>query len=168
MMDSKGTTLFCGSCHKTYEMDEQGNLHGQDGVTEFTRVKDWYEWERANVRKQIEDKTYAFADDVRVDSLPNSKGFFTLGIGRLVHDLNGFHATGNFDGEEFKIDKEPLSMYSTHIEYDYLGKGEDGISFSTLNDTYYFYPQHAKNVVTKLHFATEELYKITLDFRKNH
>ena len=159
-MDSQGDRLICGHCGKTWIMSDQGDLNALEGQTEFVRIKDWYEWERANVRKQIEDGTYRFEDDVHVDSLPNAKGYIRLGTGKLIHDLNGYHLSGTFDGEEFRLEKEPLSLYSLHIEYDYLGKGADCIDLSTLEDTYYLYPVHEKNVVTKLHFATEELFKV--------
>ncbi|NLB85154.1 MAG: hypothetical protein GX794_03450, partial [Acholeplasmataceae bacterium] len=74
-------------------------------------------------------------------------------------DLNGFVLTGFEKGKPLHLVKEPLSLYGLHIEYDYFKKG-DCIDLSTLNDTYYIYPKNKKNVVTKLHFAVEELYKI--------
>ena len=67
--------------------------------------------------------------------------------------------TGDELGKPLHLIKEPLSLYSLHIEYDYLGKG-DCIDLSTFNDTYYIYPKNRKDVVTKLHFAVEEIYKI--------
>ena len=159
-MDSLGTKLWCNHCHTTYEMDEYGVLKNTNGNTIFSHIPDWYEFERQFVKNQILKGEYRFEDDVAVDSLPNSDGYVRLGIGHLVHDQNGFKLTGNFDGEEFLLEKEPLSMYSAHIEYDYLGKFGDCVDLSTLNDTYYLYPQTKKNVVTKIHFATEEIYKI--------
>ncbi|MFA5006277.1 MAG: hypothetical protein WC509_02255 [Candidatus Izemoplasmatales bacterium] len=158
-MESDGSALWCAKCGKTYEMDVYGRLRGIDGDGVFTRIPDWYEWERGNVRKEIENGGYRFEDEVRVDSLPNAKGFVPLGEGKLVHDANGFRLEGVFDGEPFSLVKEPLSTYSIHIELDYLGKGADCISLSTLEDTYYIYPLHRMNVVTKLHFAAEEMYK---------
>jgi hypothetical protein len=165
-MDSDGNRLFCTHCHKTYEMDELGYFHATDGVTEFDTVKKWYEFERQNVRKQIDEGTYRFEDDVAVDSLPNAKGYIRLGNAHLIHDRDGFHLAGDFDGEHFSLEKEPLSMYSLHIELNYLDKFGDCIDLSTLDNTYYLYPQHAKNVVTKLQFGTEELYKIAIADRK--
>jgi transcription elongation factor Elf1 len=159
-MESDGNRLWCGHCGKAYEVDESMLLHGVDGDGKFARVPDWYEWERANVRKQLEEGNYRIEDDVIVDSLPNSKGFIRLGSARLTHDSSGFRIAGAFDGAPFLLAKEPLENYSIHIEYDYLGKGEDCFSLSTLQDTYYFYPMNLKNVVTKLHFAAEELFKI--------
>lgn len=154
-MDSDLNKIWCGSCGKTYEMDVYGQLKATSGVTEFSHIPDWYEFERNEVRKQIENQTYKFEDEVIIDSLPNSDGYIRLGKGKLIHDLNGFR----LEGPNLNLVKEPLSLYGLHIEYNYFGKG-DCIDLSTLEDTYYIYPQTQKNVVTKLHFATEELYKI--------
>ncbi|MFH0993518.1 MAG: hypothetical protein V1761_04115 [bacterium] len=159
-MASDGNRIWCKHCGKTYEMDYAGTLKAVDGDTEFPYVPDWYEWERSNVRREIEAGTYHFEDEVAVDSLPNSAGYIRLGNAHLVHNVNGFRVNGTFDGEPFELVKDPLSLYSVHIEYDYLGKGADCVDLSTLEDTYYLYPLHAKHVVTKIHFATEELYKI--------
>ncbi len=159
-MDSKDDELWCNHCNKHWKMDTLGELHAVEGPTEFTHIPDWYEFERANVRKQLEAGTYQFSDRVVVDALPNAKGYIRLGEGQLTHDEHGFHLTGFFDGEDFTLHKDPLSLYSLHIEYDYLGKWGDCIDLSTLEDTFYIYPQTKHNVVTKLHFVTEELYKI--------
>ena len=59
-MDSKGAKLFCNACGKTWEMDEYGQLHALEGKTEFAHIPDWSNWERACVRKEIEDGTYYF------------------------------------------------------------------------------------------------------------
>ncbi len=72
--------------------------------------------------------------------------------------MKGFYLEGNFDGKSFELSKEPLSMYSCHIEYDYFNKG-DCIDLSTLDDTYYIYPQSKLFAVTKISLATEELFK---------
>jgi hypothetical protein len=140
-------------------MDVYGKLHATEGETEFSHIPDWYEFEREQVRKQIEEGSYQFEDDVIIDSLPNAKGYIRLGDGHLKHDVNGFLLTGTEFDQPLQLIKEPLSLYSLHIEYDYFSKG-DCIDLSTLDDTYYIYPKNRKNVVTKLHFAVEELFKI--------
>ncbi len=48
-------------------------------------------------------------------------------------------------------------MYSCHIEFEYLMKG-DCIDLSTLDDTYYLFPQGSAFSVTKIALATEELF----------
>lgn len=154
-MNSDKHLLWCEACGKTYAMDEYGRLQALEGITEFPHIPDWYEFERQQVRKQIEAKTYRLEDEVLIESLPNAKGFIPLGKGRFVHDLDGFHLSGS----DLDLKKEPLSQYSLHIEYDYLGKG-DCFDLSTLDDTYYIYPQTKQNIVTKLHFAVEEMYKL--------
>jgi len=159
-MDSDGDKLWCNHCKKTWEMDEYGRLKALSGKTEFAHIPDWYEFERAHVRQLIIDGKYHFKDDVIVDSLPNADGYVRLGEARLTHGVDGFRLEGDFDGEKLLLIKEVESMYSLHIEYDYFQKG-DCLDLSTLNDTYYLYPKTMKNVVTKLHFAVEELYKIS-------
>ena len=54
-MDSEGAKLFCNACGKTWEMDEYGRLHALDGETEFSHIPDWSNWERACVRKEIQE-----------------------------------------------------------------------------------------------------------------
>jgi hypothetical protein len=138
------------------------NLKATGGKTEFSHIPDWFEFQKANVRKQIEDGTYYFEDEVSIESLPNADGYISLGKGKLKHDINGFVLEGMENNEKLELIKEPLSMYGLHIEYDYFKKG-DCIDLSTHKDTYYIYPLNKKNVVTKLHFAVEEIYKIKHD-----
>ena len=151
--------LSCTACGKTWIKQTDATLSAVTGETEFAHIPDWYEYERLMVRQAIEAGTYRFEDDVRVESLPNSNGYIPLGTMRLTHDLNGFRLEGTMDGKPFLLEKPPLSMYGLHIEYDYFGKG-DCLDLSTLDDTYYLYPVNHRQVVTKLHFATEEIYKI--------
>lgn len=156
-MDSDKNLIWCKACKKTYEMDEYGRLHSVAGA-EFPHIPDWYEFIRLQVKKQIEEGTYFVEDDVYVESLPNSKGFIPLGKAHFTHTFeDGFILKGIDFDLELKID--PLSLYSLHIEYDYMGKG-DCFDLSTIKDTYYIYPKTKRDIVTKLHFAVEEIYKI--------
>ena len=156
-MDSSGTRLWCGHCGKAWTLSPLGVLSAVDGETEFSHVPDWYEFQRAEVRRQIDEGTYKICDDVDIDSLPNARGYINLGKGRLTHDRNGFRLEADFGSEPFVLHKTPSSMYSCHIEYDYDRRG-DCIDLSTLEDTYYIYPLNLKNCVTKIALATEELY----------
>lgn len=159
MMDSDKDELWCGHCHKRWKMSELGELKAVDGATEFSHIPDWFEFERAQVRTQIEKGKYFFRDQVMVDSLPNAKGYIRLGEATLTHSADGFVLERSTDNEVVRLEKKPLTLYSLHIEYDYKGKG-DCLDLSTLDDTFYIYPLTRKNVVTKLQFAVEELYKI--------
>ena len=162
-MSSSGTRLRCEACGKEWEMDTLGQLHAVEGETEFSHIPDWFEWERTQVRKQLEDGTYHFEDEVEIYSLPHAWRFQKLGKGKLKHSMeDGFVVEGEHNGKPFCIHRPPLGMYGVHIEYDYCYlRPEDCIDISTENDSLYCYPVK-QNVVTKLSFATEELYKIRM------
>ena len=160
-MNSKGAELFCEACGKRWEMDELGCLRAKEGETEFSHIPDWFEWERSQVRAQLKAGTYAFADDVEVYSLVEPWRFRKLGMGRLTHDPeNGIVVRGHYNGRDYQIVRPPLSMYGIHVEYDYCYlRPEDCVDISTDDDSLYCYPTR-QNVVTKLSFAVEELYKL--------
>ena len=159
-MNSKGTKLFCESCGKSWTMSELGELSADEGETEFSHIPDWYEWERANVKKEVEEGTYSSGVlPVTVDTLPNAKKFIRLGEGTMVHDISGFTVRGtDADGDPFEMIKSVPSLYSCHIEYEYLGKYGDCVDLNTLEDTWYIYPHGSDFSVTKMALATEELY----------
>ena len=161
-MSSSGTILSCEACGKKWEMTELGELKALEGETEFSHIPDWYEWERENVRKEVQNGTYSSGElPVHVDSLPNAKKYIRLGNGTLVHDMNGFTVRGtDHDGDPFEMIKTVPSLYSCHIEYEYLGKYGDCVDLNTLEDTWYIYPEPDKCefAVTKMALATEELY----------
>lgn len=163
-MESKGSTLVCSHCKKRWEMSDLGELEAvglafdeSALTTEFTHIPSWYEFERKQVRKEVEDGTYFLEVLTQVEALPNAKGYIPLGEAKLIHSRKGFLLEGFFDGESFSLDKPALSMYSCHIEFEYFGKG-DCIDLSTLSDTYYIYPQGEAFSVTKIALATEELH----------
>ena len=159
-MASEGTQLVCRACKKRWEMTEYGKLKALEGETEFDHIPDWYEWERANVRKEVEEGRYSSGElRVSVESLPNAKKFIPLGKGTMTHDMNGFRVkVRSEDGKEYEMIKDVASMYSCHIEYRYLFKHGDCVDLNTLQDTWYVYPEGEDFAVTKMALATEELY----------
>ena len=159
-MTSKDDKLICSHCGKTWTYSEYGELSGDDGVTEFSHIPDWYEWERANVRAEVEAGTYSTGEmPVTVDTLPNADKFIRLGEGVMIHDMNGFTVRGtDKDGDPFEMIKSVPSLYSCHVEYEYLGKYGDCVDLNTLEDTWYIYPHDCEFAVTKMALATEELY----------
>ncbi len=159
-MRSEGTTITCGACGKTWEMTELGELRAKDGETEFTHIPDWYEWERANVHAEVASGTYSTGElPVRVESLPNAKEYIKLGSGTMVHDMNGFTVKiTSDDGTPYEMVKTVPSLYSVHVEYEYLFTHGDCVDLNTLEDTWYTYPYDKPFSVTKMALATEELY----------
>ena len=158
-MSTQGTILKCNHCQKEWEYTELGELIAKDGETEFSHIPDWYEWERAEVKKEVENGTYYFESEVHTDILPMDK-FIPIGKGKLVHDLNGFKLTGVFEGKEYELDIPSSSTYGVHIEYEYLGKFGDCVDLNTLDNTYYVYPERKDFSVTKISLAVEEIYKL--------
>lgn len=156
--DSKDTKIWCSHCGAIWEMDEYCQLHRENGPDIFTHVPDWYNWERENVRREVEEGRYRFEDTARLERMVNGHvGFNTIGNVKLIHDKDGFTMKGDlFDGK-FEFNRSVSSMRSVHIEYDFKGRG-DAIDLCTLDDTYFVFPLTARNVLTKLHFATEELH----------
>ena len=158
-MRSERDRLYCGKCGKVWEMTELGELQAQTGETEFPHIPDWYEWQRGNVRREVEAGAYRFEAPVRIESLPNAKGFVTFDDpGLLIHDQQGFTLTGTRDGVSFTLNWPVRSLYACHIEYDYKGRG-DCIDLSTNEDTFYLFPLGEGFSVTKIALATEELYR---------
>ena len=85
-----------------------------------------------------------------------------LGKGKLTHDpVNGFIIEGHYRGKDYRVQRLPGNHNGLHVEYDYCYiKPHDCIDISTDKDSFYCYPTK-ENVVTKLSFATEEIYKTT-------
>lgn len=164
-MRSEGIHLWCDSCNKKWEMTNLGELRALEGETEFSHIPDWYEWERENVKKEVAEGTYSTGVlPVYVKSLPNAKGYINIGTGTMVHDMNGFRVfVTDKDGDVHTMEKSVPSLYSCHVEYEYLFKDGDCVDLNTNDDTWYTYPVDCLFSVTKMAIATEELY---YDFRR--
>ena len=158
-MSSGGIKLRCDACGKEWEMTELGELKALTGETEFSHIPDWYEWERAEVRKEIEAGTYGTTLDAQTDALPNADRYIDIGDSTLTHNMKGFTLTGTYEGRDYCVRLDARAQYSVHIEYDYLGKKGDCVDLNTINDTLYVYPKGKDFSVTKMSLATEELYK---------
>ena len=159
-MASKGAEIFCTECGKRWTLNENGTLSANDGNTEFEQVPDWFEWERQQVIKQVESGEYSFSDEVDVFSMPRCNSFVKLGSAKLTHDINeGFVIEGHHNGADYRVHRHPLQTNSLHIEYDWFRiRRDDCIDISTENDSFYCYFKNAKDVVTKMAFATEAIY----------
>lgn len=160
-MASTGTELFCTECGKKWNLEEDGSLKALSGETEFSHIPDWFEWERDEVRREIESGEYYFSDEVDVHSLPRCWNFEHLGKATLTHTIDeGFKLEGHYNGKDYRIIRHPLQSNSLHVEYDFPHiKPFDCVDISTEDDSFYCFPTQ-NNVVTKLSLATEELYKI--------
>lgn len=158
-MDSAGAELFCTACGKRWVWEEGGNLRALEGETEFDHIPDWFAWEREQVKQQIREGNYSFSDEVEVWSLPRVYRYIPLGKARLTHHPeHGFTLEGEYRGERYFIQRLPIQTNSLHVEYDFGPlKKIDCVDISTENDSFYC-KLSQPNRITKLAFATEELY----------
>ena len=91
-MDSNGRRIYCTCCKAGWSMDEYGTLKSEQSNEEIY-IPDWYEWQRENVREQIEQGAYILDMKVHVEALPNAKNFIDSGEGHLQHEKDGFKLT---------------------------------------------------------------------------
>ena len=161
-MRSEGTRLWCEACGKAWTLDEYNELHAEEGETKFSHIPDWYEWEREQVREEVRSGSYRYDGEVEVTLMPRPAGFVPIGEGRLEHSLKGFRLTGVSDGKEYCLERDALTMYSCHVEFDYFDLG-DCLDLSTLDDTYFCHPKEENYCLTKFALATEEIYQYRLE-----
>ena len=155
-MQGVGTRLVCEHCKKTYEMDEYGKMNALDGETEFSHIPDWYDWERACVKKQLKEKRYSFDLDVEIAILCDYKAVYKVGGGKLTHDENGFTLTS--ETGELLFTQKPLASHSVNADFNWYEMG-DVICIGDRKRLYYCFPKQ-KDVVAKIRLAAEELYKM--------
>ena len=163
-MTSYDHFVECIECGAKWDMDEYSRLHllNEDKTWDSTlaHIPNWYLWQRDIVDQEIYDGKYVFEDKVRIEKLVNSKkGFVRIGEITMRQDDEGIHLFGKLDdGSDFDLFKPANTTASLHIEYNYKKRG-DAIDIATMEETYFVYPLNNPNVLTKLHFATEALYK---------
>lgn len=155
--EGKGITLTCHHCGKVYELTEYGHLKARDGDAAFTHIPDWYQWQREQVRRELEAGTYRLEADVNIGMMVDYKAIYMVGSGKLIHDSEGFQLTG-CDGK-LSYSQGPLACYSVYSDYYWYEIG-DMICIGNKDALYYCFPQNCGDVVAKTRLAVEELYKL--------
>ena len=154
--EGKGITLTCRSCGKVYTLTETGYLEAADGNPAFTHVPDWYNWEREQVKKSLEDGSYRLDVEVDIGMMVDYKAIYMVGSGKLIHDTDGFKLTG-CDGK-LEYTQGPLANYGLYADYLWYELG-DVICIGNADALYYCFPKGG-DVVAKTRIAAEELYKL--------
>ena len=159
-MLGEGSTLTCKACGKIYQMDEYGTMHAQSGQTQFSHIPDWFAWQRACVREEVQKNDYQTVLPVEVLVMHGNKCIYRIGDGVLSHDKDGFTLT-NGDNSQFYHHQPTLYSYSVNADYNWYELG-DVVSIGDKKTQFYCIPKDG-TPVSKLRFAAEELYKL----RKN-
>ena len=137
-----------------YELTELGYLKSDSPI--FTHVPDWFNWQRQEVSKELEDGTYNLDIPVEIAMMVNYDALYMVGEGRLTHSTQGFRLTG-CDG---KLDytQGPLHNYSLYADYLWYEIG-DVICIGSRDTVYCCFPKGG-DCVAKTRMAVEELYKL--------
>lgn len=159
----KGIHLTCQACGKVYELTELGRMAAVKGETEYPHIPHWFDWERACVRKELEQGTYTLETDVDIACMIDDKALYMVGEGHLSHSVNGFRLTG-CDGK-LSFEQSPVASHSLNADYFWYEIG-DVICIGNRQCLYYCFPKE-KTPVAKARLATEELYKIKMKERRS-
>lgn len=163
-MLGKGIEIKCTACGKTHILDEYGYLVSKDGQASFSHIPDWYKWERECVREEIINGTYGFDIPVEIMMTIDTKHLFRVGEGRLSHSIDGFKLTG-CDGK-LCYEHKPLNSYSLYSDFNWYEIG-DMICIGNHEALYYCFPKIEGDIVAKARLATEEIYKIKIEQKRN-
>lgn len=153
--EGKGVYLTCHRCGKTYELTEFGALRALDGDSAFTHIPDWFDWEREQVKAEIERGEYLLDVDVDIYMLVDYRAIYRVGEGHLIHNAQGFLLTG-CEGE-LHYEQPPLSSYSINADYYFYEIG-DMISIGNRRHLFYCFPKNTQAIVAKAKMATEEMF----------
>ena len=154
----EGEHLTCHACGKRWYMTDLGEMQATEGETEFSHIPTWYDWQRACVRRELEEGTYDLQTDVEIGMLVDHKKIYLVGDGHLSHTKEGFCLTG-CDGKLEYIQK-PRASYSINSDYYFYERG-DIISIGNRDCLYYCFPKDGTPVL-KARLAAEELFKISV------
>ena len=164
-MKGAGIRLCCEHCGKQYELTEYGFLQAVSGETAFEHIPDWYRWERACVREEIESGTYHMEIPVTICMMVNMSSIYRVGEGTLIHNNEGFYLSGCDGKIEYR--QRPTSSYSLYSDYYWYEIG-DVICIGDSNVLYYCFPKESGDIVAKARLATEELYQLTKGRKKGN
>ena len=151
-MKSNGDTLYCEKCGAKWILSEDGMLIGHNETIDAPK---WYEWQKSfaiGKIKQAGNLEYS----VRVEALPNSKGFISMGQGKLL--LNDKEFTLLLDNEILHFSHAVRESVQT--EYNYRGRGMC-IVLSSRDCCYYIYSDDINFNPTEIQFIGEYLYDET-------
>ena len=162
--EGKGTEFVCHACGKTYELTSLGKLEAKDGDTVIDHIPDWFDWQREEVKKEIESGEYCLDCAVDIGILADYKGIYMVGEGRLKHTEDGFVLDG-CDGK-LHYEQSPICAYTLNSEFYFYEIG-DVISIGNAERLYYCFPKNGESVA-KARLAAEEIYKIKMPRRRGN
>ena len=165
-MEGKGTHLTCRACGKSWFLNEFGRMEAVAGETEFPHIPDWYDWERAQVKAELEAGTYNLDTPVKIGLMVDYKGLYMVGDGRLTHTAEGFVLEG-CEGK-LRYEQKPRASHTLNADFYWYCIG-DVIGIGNRDCLYYCFPQAVNGKippVAKARLAAEEMYKTAMESRR--
>ena len=166
-MEGKGTHLTCRTCGKSWLLTELGRLEATEGETEFPHIPDWYEWERAQIKAEIDAGQYSLDTPVDIALMVDYKGLYMVGDGRLTHTAEGFVLEG-CEGQ-LRYEQKPRASHTLNSDFYWYCIG-DVIGIGNRDCLYYCFPKAVNGripPVAKARLAAEELYKMAMSARRS-
>ncbi len=164
--EGKGIHLTCHACGKRWLLTELGEMQAVEGETEFSHIPAWYAWERAEVRREIEEGNYRLDTPVDIRMMVDARALYDIGHGRLVHDREGFRLTD--DRGKMLFEQKVRAAHTLNADF-YWYEIADVIGLGDRNGLFYCFPQAVEGQVppvTKARLATEEMYKLAMADRR--
>ena len=140
-------------------MSKYGQMKAIDSKTEFSHIPDWYSWQRAQVREEINRGEYRLDLPVDICMTVDTTKIFHVGDGKMTHGVHGFTLDGC--NGELHYSQKLLSSYTANADFNWYELG-DIISFGNNEHLFYCFPKTDRDIVTKIRLAHEELYKIAV------
>ena len=101
-LTTKGSTITCTACQNSYELNDR---HGFDGEKPFDNFASWYEWQEAELKKEIlANPDYQLTSKVELRHGSKTGDALTqyAGEGECVLDRTGLTYRGSEDGEQIE------------------------------------------------------------------
>ncbi|MBQ2957684.1 MAG: 1-acyl-sn-glycerol-3-phosphate acyltransferase [Clostridia bacterium] len=155
-MEGKGVYLTCGACGKQHKLMDNGQLRALDGNTRFAHIPDWFDWQREQVRGEIERGGFTFDSEVDIGVLVDHKSLYKVGEGRFRFEDGKYVLTG-CDGV-LHYEQNITSSHSLNVDYFWYELG-DMISIGDKNALYICFPKDGA-VVTRARIAAEEIFRM--------
>lgn len=124
-MTAKGNTLVCAKCGAQVTQNTLGQLEGG----RFSKVTDWYLWQRSCAREDVSQPDYELTANFRAEKLVKDK-YIDLGDAVITHNAQGITAT--FGDQTLFYKAGAFYTLSFNNDYLYLPTAEAVYRFKRL------------------------------------
>lgn len=139
-MTAHGNQLQCTKCGSVVMQNKYGALEGG----KFTKVTDWYAWQRDCVSQEIATENFVLQDDFRAEMLVG-KNYVDCGLCQITCDNNQLSVVG----EQIDVNFKRGTFYTLSFDNDFL-------YLPTESAVYRFRRLNNFGITTKFNLAIEQ------------